>query len=72
MYPNLEAEMARAKLTNVDCAALIGISEKSYSNKRCGKSEFTLGEIKKLQKKLFPKCSLEYLFSEVAITSVKR
>ena len=67
MYPNLEAEMARARLTNLDCATLIGISEESYSNKRCGKSEFTLGEIKKIQEKLFPKCSLEYLFSEAAI-----
>lgn len=68
MYPNLEAEMARAKLTNADCASLIGISEKSYSNKRCGRSEFSLGEIKTLQQKLFPTCSLEYLFSENAIT----
>lgn len=66
MYPNLEAEMARNKLTNADCAAICGITEKAFSNKRCGRSDFNLKEIKALRENLFPKCSLEYLFADDA------
>ena len=64
MFPNLEAEIARQKLTNADCAKICEVTEKSFSNKRCGKTEFTLSEIKTLRATLFPSCSLEYLFSE--------
>lgn len=67
MYPNLEAEIARRKLTNVDCAKVCGITEKAFSNKRCGRSDFSLKEIKKLQSEFFSTCSLEYLFSEEAL-----
>ncbi len=67
MYPNLEAEIARNKLTNADCSKVCGITEKSFSNKRCGKSEFTLKEIKSLQKNFFKSCTLEYLFSEIPL-----
>lgn len=66
MYPNLEAELARKKLSNADCAKACGITEKSFSNKRCGKTDFTLPEIKTLQKDFFPHCTLEYLFSTEA------
>ncbi len=34
MFPNLEAEIARKKLLNADCAKACRISEKSFSNKR--------------------------------------
>ena len=64
MFPNLEAEMARNNLTNADCAAVCGISEKSYSNKRTGKTEFVLPEMMALRSKLFPTCTLEYLFEQ--------
>ena len=64
MFPNLEAKIARNKLTNAMCAAVCGISEKSFSNKRTGKTEFVLPEMVALQSKLFPTCSLEYLFSQ--------
>ena len=66
MYPNLEAEIARNKLTNALCAKACEITEKSFSNKRSGKNEFNLGEILKLQRQFFPSCSLEYLFSDIA------
>lgn len=66
MYPNLEAEMARKKLTNGECASVCNISEKSFSSKRCGRTDFTLREIKILQKHFFPNCTLEYLFSDEA------
>lgn len=64
MFPNLEAEIARNKLTNAMCAAVCNISEKSFSNKRTGKTEFVLPEMVALQGKLFPKCTLEYLFEQ--------
>ena len=38
MYPNLEAEIARNKLTNALCAKACDITEKSFSNKRSGKT----------------------------------
>ncbi len=72
MFPNLEAEIARNKLTNAMCAAVCNISEKSFSNKRTGKTEFVLPEMVALQGKLFPKCTLEYLFAQESdSTSVK-
>lgn len=67
MYPNLEAEIARNKLTNAECAKACDITAKAFSNKRCGKSEFNLREIKILQKQFFTSCSLEYLFSDIPL-----
>lgn len=67
MFPNLEAEIARRKLTNAQCAKVCGITEKAFSNKRCGRTDFNLSEIKTLQKVFFNTCSLEYLFSEEAL-----
>ena len=64
MFPNLEAEIARFNLSNADCAKVCDITEKSFSNKRTGKTEFTLSEMLSLQKYLFNKCSLEYLFGK--------
>ena len=60
MFRNLEAEQARAGLTNQQTAEKLGISRISYENKkRTGK--FTTSEIKKLCK-LF-KCKFDYLFA---------
>lgn len=42
MYPNLEAEIARNKLTNAECAKACDITEKAFSNKRCGKASLIL------------------------------
>lgn len=64
MYPNLEAEIARKNLTNADLCQVCGITEKSFSNKRTGKTEFVLSEMKALKAKCFPYCTLEYLFEE--------
>ena len=64
MFPNLEAEIARNKLSNAACASVCGITEKSFSNKRTGKTEFVLSEMIALQGNLFPACTLEYLFEQ--------
>ena len=66
MYSNLEAEIARKNLTNLMCAHICNISEKSFSNKRTGKTEFVLSEMKALQAAYFPDCTLEYLFEQKA------
>ena len=64
MFPNLEAEIARFKLSNAICASACHITEKSFSNKRTGKTEFVLSEMLSLQNTLFPNCTLEYLFEK--------
>lgn len=60
MFRNLEAEQARAGLTNQQTAEKLGISRISYENKK-KTGKFTTSEIKKLCK-LF-KCKFDYLFA---------
>lgn len=61
MFPNLKAEMARYDITRAQIINALNITQKSYSNKMSGRTEFTLSEIKRI-KKMFPGLSLEYLF----------
>lgn len=60
MFRNLEAEQARAGLTNQQTAEKLGISRISYENKK-KTGKFTTSEIKKLCK-LF-KSKFDYLFA---------
>lgn len=62
MFRNLKAEMARDALTGRGIAESIGITEKSFSNKMLGKSEFTRAEMFKIQELFFENLALEYLF----------
>ncbi|MCI8965563.1 MAG: hypothetical protein HFJ43_04350 [Clostridia bacterium] len=62
MFPNLEAEMARKKLTKLDIQKKIGLSQSTFYCKSNGKSEFTLLEAQEIQSKFFPECTLDYLF----------
>ena len=39
MYPSINAEMARNSLTNKTLAEKIGVSEKTVSNWRCGRTD---------------------------------
>ena len=39
MYPSFNAEMARNNLTNKTLAEKIGVSEKTVSNWRCGRTD---------------------------------
>lgn len=59
VFRNLEAEQARAGLTNIDVAQKLNISRVSYENKK-KTGKFTTFEIKALCK-LF-KCKFDYLF----------
>ncbi|WP_039944593.1 hypothetical protein [Anaerofustis stercorihominis] len=59
MFPNLDAEQARNKLTNEMTAKNLNLSRVSYeSKKKTGK--FNIHEAKRLCK-IF-KCSFDYLF----------
>jgi len=63
MYPNVEAEMARARMTRTKMARQMGITLGTLSLKLSGNSDFTFPEaIKKLLKVDIP---IEELFEEV-------
>ncbi len=61
MFSNLNAEMARNKLTIKALAEKTGITYESLKNKMCGTTEFKRSEMISI-KKVFPACSLDYLF----------
>lgn len=62
MFPNLEAEMARTKLTKAKLAEILDITPTTLSFKLSGKSTLSLKECVEIKKKAFPDKSLDYLF----------
>lgn len=62
MFPNLEAEMARTKLTQAKMANLLGVTPTTLSFKLNGKSNLSLKECVEIKKKAFPDKTLDYLF----------
>ena len=54
MFPNLEAEMARGKITQSSIAALLGITPTTLSFKLNGKSPILLKECVKIKNGFFP------------------
>lgn len=62
MFPNLEAEMAREKITQAKLAEILGITPTTLSFKLNGKSTLSLKECVEIKKKAFPDKSLDYLF----------
>lgn len=62
MYPNLEAEMARSKVTQLKLAQILKITPTTISLKLSGKSPFSLKECVEIKKEFFPDKSLDYLF----------
>lgn len=60
MYHNLMAEMARQKINQSRLAEMLGISDRTMSNKLLGHSDFKLSEMMKI-KSQFGK-TLDYLF----------
>ena len=61
MFSNKNAEMARKKLTIKSLAEKTGINYESLKNKMSGSTEFKRSEMISI-KKVFPTCSLDYLF----------
>ena len=48
MYPNLELELFKHKITRKELAQQLGISIATLRNKMSGRNEFTFREIKKI------------------------
>ena len=61
MYPNLMAEMARARIQQKDLAAALGITEKTMSAKMRGEADFKLGAMRAIRNKLGK--TMDYLFA---------
>jgi transcriptional regulator with XRE-family HTH domain len=62
MYKNLKAEQYRRNLKSREIAKAIGISERTYSNKRSCNSDFTITEAFAIRDKFFPGANLGELF----------
>lgn len=62
MFKNLYAEMAREKINLKSLAKMTGINYESLKNKMSGATEFKRSEMISI-KKIFPNCTLDYLFS---------
>lgn len=63
-FKNLIAEMARKGINQKELASEVEIRPETLSRKILGKSEFTLGELKRIRDFINPELKLEYLFAE--------
>ena len=64
MFPNLNAEMARQKLTIKALSALTDINYESLKNKVSGATGFKRSEMYAIKRIVFPNLSIDYLFAE--------
>ncbi len=62
MFPNLEAEMARRKITQAKLAEILEVTPTTLSFKLSGKSTLSLKECVKIKNTVFPDKTLDYLF----------
>ena len=62
MYPNLNAELARKKMSRAKLAAELQITSTTMSLKLNGRAELTLAECEKIREIVNNKCTLDYLF----------
>ena len=62
VFNNLNAEMARKKVSIIALAEATGINYESLKNKMSGTTEFKRNEMIQIKKE-FPDCSLDYLFA---------
>ena len=63
MFPNLEAEMARKKISQAKLAEILGITPTTLSFKLNGKSSLSLKECASIKREVFPDKTLDYLFA---------
>ena len=63
MLLNLKDLLIKGKTTYKDLADRLGVSEKSIYSKVNEKTDFTLAEIKKIHKFVFPQYDFQYLFA---------
>lgn len=62
MFPNLNAEMARAKMSIKTLSEVSGINYETIKLKLRGVTEFKLCEMVAIKKRAFPDKTLDYLF----------
>lgn len=63
VYPNLAGEIARRGIKKKAIANVLGISERAFRNKMCGKTEFTWPEVQTLNTTYFPDVETVVLFA---------
>ena len=61
MFPNLEAEMARSKITQAKLADILDVTPTTMSFKLSGRSSLSLRECVEIKRKAFPDKTLDYL-----------
>lgn len=64
MYSNLDAEMARAKITQAHLAKELGMTPTTLSFKLNGRSNLSLKECVRIKRILGTDLSIDYLFAE--------
>lgn len=62
-YPNLRAEMARSEVGADELGMHTGLSIATVY-RRLHDGNFTTAEAKSIHEKLFPNCSIDYLFAD--------
>lgn len=62
MYKNLIKIINDKKITMKAFAQFLGVTEKTVQNKIQGKTEFTLGEAKRICEIICPEYKLDYVF----------
>lgn len=62
---NLEAEMKRKKISRQDIAKLLGVTYRTILS-RFQKSDWSFQECLQIKEAFFPRCTLEYLFTDGA------
>lgn len=62
MFTNLQNALYQKGITIKSLAEFLQVTEKTARNKIQGKTEFTLSEVKKINKYLFPEYAFSYLF----------
>ena len=63
MFPNLDAEMARKKITRASLAEKLCRTPTTLSLKLNGKAPITLTECVEIKEAIGTDCSIEYLFA---------
>ena len=63
MFPNLNAEMARKKITIKVLSELAKIPYETLKNKCAGNTEFKRVEMFRIKRNVFPELSIDYLFA---------
>lgn len=63
MFPNLDAEMARNKITRIMLAEKVNKTPTTLSLKLNGKAPLTLSECIEIRDAVDRKCTIDYLFA---------